>query len=95
VREWWPDMKEDSEREQLLREQQAGAFRQWEVWASRTRIAYDSGTIALLVGIGLAVLPPQDAGLQSILRWSAAGVTFAACAAQVFWIATQSGRRHL
>ena len=58
VADWWPDMQEGSDREQLLRDQQAEAFHRWEAWTKWTRITYDLGILALLAGLALA-LPPR------------------------------------
>lgn len=86
VREWWPDMRDDSARETVLREQQALAFHRWDVWATWMRVTYNLGILALLVGLALALPPQHDTEAQANWRWAAAGLAFAACAAEVFWI---------
>jgi len=93
VLNWWPDMKEGSEREQLLRGEQSDAFNRWESWTRWTRITYDGGIVALLAGLALALPPQHGVGMQNILRWTASGVTFAACAGEVFWIIAAARRR--
>ena len=92
VSSWWPDMKENSEREKYLRAEQDLAFRQWQAWSAWTRRAYEMGTLALLAALALA-LPPQHArDIQENLRWAASCLAFAACAGEVYWIATNSLR---
>jgi hypothetical protein len=87
VSNWWPDMKENWRREELLREEQDAGFHRWQVWARRTRITYDFGILALLAGLALALPPQHGTGVQNSLRWVACGVAFAACAGEAFWIA--------
>lgn len=85
VRLWWPDMQEDSDREQLLRSEQDQAFSKWQTWSTWTRRTYNLGIIALLAALGLA-LPPQHAtDAQGSLRWVASGIAFAACAGEIIW----------
>jgi hypothetical protein len=92
VREWWPDMEENSKREQLLRAEQERAFYRWQTWTAWTRRTYEMGILALLAALALA-LPPQHAmGIQGSLRWAGSGVAFAACAGEVCWIAANSWR---
>jgi len=86
VREWWPDMKDDSDREAVLSEQQALAFHRWDVWATWMRITYNFGILALLLGLALALPPQHDTDAQASWRWAAVGLAFAACAAEVCWI---------
>lgn len=54
VSNWWPDMKEGSEFERLLRDEQSAAFHRWAGWARWARITYDCGILALLAGLALA-----------------------------------------
>ena len=90
---WWPDMKENSEREERLRAEQDWAFRRWQAWTTWTRRTYEMGVFALLASLAVA-LPPQHAvGVQGSLRWAASGVAFAACACEASWIITISLRR--
>lgn len=93
VSTWWPDMKEGSERETLLRGEQSAAFRRWQEWARWTRITYDCGILALLVGLALALPPQHGTSTQDNLRWAACGVAFAACAGEAGWIVTGHFRR--
>ena len=95
VHSWWPDMEEGSERERLLRDEQAEAFHRWEAWARWTRVTYNCGILALLAGLALALPPQHDIGTQGSLRWAASGVTFAACAGEVYWIAAGACSRWL
>jgi hypothetical protein len=87
---WWPDMKEGSEREDLLRAEQATAFGRWRVWTKWTRRAYDLGILAILAALGLALPPPHDIGAQATLRWAASGIAFSACAGEAIWILAAS-----
>jgi hypothetical protein len=85
VRVWWPDMQEDTSREQRLRDEQDRAYRKWQTWSAWARRTYNLGIIALLAGLGLA-LPPQHAdNVQSALRWTASGIAFAAAVGEVIW----------
>lgn len=93
VSDWWPEMKEDSELEALLRAEQTEVFHRWEAWTSWTRLPYNCGILALLAGLGLGLAPPHDSGLQGSLRWVAVSVAFAACAGEAFWIVIVSWRR--
>ena len=90
---WWPDLEGGSQRETLLRDEQAEAFGRWVAWTRWTRIAYDSGILALLAGLALALPPPRGTGGNEILRWVASGVAFAACTSEAFWIVMVSWRR--
>lgn len=91
---WWPDMQENSEREERLRAEQDAAFRRWQVWTTWTRRTYALGILALLAALALA-LPPQHAmGLQGSLRWAASGVAFLACASEACWIVVNARRAH-
>ena len=92
---WWPDMKEGSEREKLLRDEQAVAFHRWAAWSKWTRRAYNCGILALLAGLALASPPAHGASVQADLRWAAAGVAIVACAGEAFWIITASWQRAL
>jgi len=93
VSNWWPDMKEGSERETLLRGEQSVGFHHWEVWARWTRITYYCGILALLAGLALALPPQHGTGMQNSLRWAACGVVFAACFGEAVWIAMGYWRR--
>jgi hypothetical protein len=94
VLEWWPDMQENSEREDQLRAEQDAAFRRWQVWTTWTRRTYALGILALLAALALA-LPPQHAmGMQGSLRWAASGVAFLACASEACWTVVNSRRAH-
>jgi hypothetical protein len=83
---WWPDMKENSPREERLRSEQDWAFRRWQAWTAWTSRSYELGILALLAALALA-LPPQHAmSAQGSLRWAASGVAFAACIGETIWI---------
>lgn len=86
VADWWPDMKADSPREQLLRTEQERAFRKWDVWVQWTRLTYHTGIVALLAALGVALPPQNGSSPEGALRWAAAGVAFAGCAGEVAWI---------
>jgi hypothetical protein len=92
VQAWWPDMKEKSEREERLREEQDWAFRRWQAWTTWTRRTYELGILALLVALALALPPQHGMGIQGGLRWVASSVVFAACAGEVAWIAANLWR---
>jgi hypothetical protein len=47
VRDWWPELQEDSELETRLREEQAEAFGRWQDWAKWTRTAHGTGVLIL------------------------------------------------
>jgi hypothetical protein len=87
VRAWWPDMKENSEREERLRAEQDWAFGRWQTWTAWTRGTYALGILALLIALAFA-LPPHNLGTQDGLRWTASGVAFAASAGEACWIVT-------
>lgn len=93
VSDWWPEMKEGTELETLLRGEQSAAFHRWQAWTRWTRMTYNLGILALLAGLGLGLAPRQGSGVQESLRWAAVGMAFAACAGEAFWIAGTSWRR--
>lgn len=86
VRTWWPDMEEDSEREEQLRAEQDWAFDRWQAWTGRTRITYALGILALLTALALALPPHHNPGAQDSLRWAASGIAFAASAGEACWV---------
>jgi hypothetical protein len=86
VRDWWPDMVGDSDRETVLREEQALAFARWKIWITWMRISYNLGILALLAGLALALPPLHDGDVQAGWRWAAVGLVFAGCAAEACWI---------
>ena len=75
-------MQEGSEREKLLRAEQATAFGRWRAWTKCTRWAYDLGILGLLAALGLALLLLRGGGAQDTLRWVTSGLAFAACAGE-------------
>lgn len=93
VQEWWPDMVENSDRETILREEQALAFARWNIWTTWTRITYNLGILALLSGLALALPPQCDNDVQAGWRWAAAGLVFAGCAVEACWIIIGFSRR--
>jgi hypothetical protein len=95
VLHWWPDMKEGSDREKLLRAEQSEGLHRWEFWARWTRITYDCGILALLAGLAFALPPEHGIGTQNSLRWIASGVVFVACASEAFWIVAVAWRRSM
>jgi hypothetical protein len=95
VLDWWPEMKEATDLERLLREEQADAFHRWEAWSWWTRITYNFGILAFLGGLALALPPQHGSHGQDDLRWVAAGVAFAACGGEVVWIGAAAWRRSL
>ena len=62
------------------------ALSQGRWWGTGTRIFYHSGIVGLLVGLGLALAPLSDKGINSGLRWWASGMAFAASLAEVGFI---------
>ena len=86
VRGWWPDMEENSEREERLRAEQDWAFGRWQVWTGWTRRTYALGILALLTALAFALPPSHSVGIQDSMRWAASGVAFAASAAEACWI---------
>lgn len=93
VSAWWPDLEGGSQREALLRDEQAEAFGRWVAWTRWTRVVYDTGILALLAGLALALPPPHGTGTQESLRWVASAVAFVACAGEGTWIVMVSWRR--
>jgi hypothetical protein len=93
VRDWWPEMDQDTGLERQLRGQQAEAYFLWEAWAKWTRWTFNCGILALLVGLGMGLAPKQGNGTQENLRWVALGIAFAACAGEVSWLIVASSRR--
>jgi len=51
-------------------------------WARGMRRAYHCGIVALLAGLGLAIAPLHDNGIEDGLRWFASSIAFAGCAAE-------------
>lgn len=88
VAAWWPDMKEDSEREEQLRAEQDWAFGRWQAWTAWTRGTYALGILALLTALAFALPPHHDLGIEGSLRWAASGIAFAASAGEACWIVT-------
>jgi hypothetical protein len=86
VRDWWPDMIEGSDREEVLREEQALAFARWSMWVSWMRNTYNVGILALLVGLACSLPPRLDSNAQADWRWTAAAFVFAGCVAEACWI---------
>ena len=93
VREWWPDMADDSDRETILREEQALSFGRWKIWITWMRITYNLGILALLAGLALVLAPRHGSDVQAGWRWGAVGLAFAGCAAEACWIIVGSWRR--
>jgi MFS family permease len=93
VLEWWPDMIENSDRETVLREEQALAFGRWQIWTTWMRTTYNLGILALLLGLALALPPRHDSDAQADWRWAAVGFVFIGCAAEAGWIIAVSLRR--
>jgi hypothetical protein len=91
--EWWPEISEDEELQTILREEQAEAFQRWEVWGKWTAILHFFGILALLAGLGLALLPPHSADAEASLRWTAAAIAFAACFGEVLGLAVGYKRK--
>lgn len=85
-------MQEGSEREKLLRAEQATAFGRWRAWTKCTRWAYDLGILGLLAALGLALPPLRGGGAQDTLRWVTSGLAFAACAGEAVWVLVASRR---
>jgi hypothetical protein len=86
VRAWWPEIKENSEREERLRAEQDWAFGRWQAWTAWTRRTYALGILALLTALAFALPPHHNLGIQDSLRWAASGVAFAASAGEACWI---------
>lgn len=95
VREWWPDVAEDSDREAVLREEQAIAFDQWKTWTLWMRMTYNLGVLALLVGLALALPPRYGTDTQADWRWAAVWLVLAGCAVEASWIVVGFLRRFL
>jgi hypothetical protein len=70
---------------QQISQQQDGYYKQGLTRTKRTRWAYDSGLLALLVGLGLAVAPLHATGVQADLRWGASGLAFLAAVLELVW----------
>ena len=71
---------------QQIRQPQDSNYKQGLTRTKRTRRAYDSGLLALLVGLGLAVAPLRATGLQADFRWGASGLAFLAAVLELVWI---------
>jgi hypothetical protein len=63
-------------------------------WARWTRRAYDTGLVALLLGLGSAVAPHHAAGIEADLRWSVTVLAFVTCIYEVAWIVWDPMRRY-
>jgi hypothetical protein len=55
-------------------------------WAKRTRRFYDAGLFALLISLGLVVVPRHIAGIQDCLRLAAVALTCVALLCEVIWV---------
>jgi uncharacterized membrane protein YfcA len=55
-------------------------------WAKRTRRSYDAGLFALLIGVGLVVVPHHVAGIQDYLRVAAVALACVALIFEAIWI---------
>lgn len=86
VRDWWPDVEDDSDRDQKLRRQQFEDFDKWSYWSRWARHLYNTGIVFLLVGLSLGMAPPGGDGVQESLRWAATALTQAAAAFEIVWI---------
>jgi hypothetical protein len=53
-----------------------------EAWRRRTWAMYHLGIIALLGGLGLALVPQHGVGMEENLRRAASGIALAACAVE-------------
>jgi hypothetical protein len=55
-------------------------------WAKRTRRFYDAGLFALLISLGLVVIPRHVAGIQDYFRLAAAALACVALLCEAIWI---------
>jgi hypothetical protein len=62
-------------------------------WARWTRRAYDCGLVALLAGLGLAVVP-HHVRIEFDFKWFPTFLAFAACIFEVAWILRDPMRRY-
>jgi hypothetical protein len=87
----WCEREDEEERKKVLStpsqdiRRQDADYRRGVFWAKRTRVAYDVGLLALLLGLGLAVAPYHVTGGEASARWWAASIAFLACAAEFLW----------
>ncbi|MER7456625.1 hypothetical protein [Micromonospora sp. NPDC126480] len=93
VRDWWPDVADDSDRERKLRDQQRHDYRRWHHWSGWTRWSYNTGLAVLLLAVAAAVAPPGGDGAQEAIRWLATGLAVSAAAVQLAWQPLTSYRR--
>jgi len=50
---------------------------------SRTRNFYHLGIVAVLLGLGLTLVPQHVTGLQGVVQWVASAIAFVACGVSV------------
>jgi hypothetical protein len=76
--EWQPEVRTSRDPREL-----GHFFAQW------TRRTFKFGLVALLAGLGLAILPQRGSGVEVDLRWAASYIIFAACFCQAVWMVSQ------
>ena len=69
---------------QVIRQQDA-YYKRGVFWTKWTRVTYDVGLFALLLGLGLAVAPYHVTGGEARARWLAAAFAFLACVLEFLW----------
>jgi hypothetical protein len=71
VANWWPEASEDSGRRAWLKSEHERHFEQWRRYATRARLAYNTGACTLTLSLFALAAPPTGAR-QAPLRWAAA-----------------------
>jgi hypothetical protein len=83
IEEWRPQPWDDWETQGLLREQKSDETL-GSGWEDAAEWTYHLGLVALAVGVGLTLAPPE-AAQQGEVRWAAACVAFASALIQGGW----------
>lgn len=99
IENWWPDRKPKWIIQSLV-EQQKGHYAEWLKWHSRARLSYNSAIVVLGIGLALVAVPPLSYegasgpldGLESSIRWIAAGLALAGATTELAWILVDNVR---
>jgi MFS family permease len=88
--DWWPDIHDDDDRLEMVREEQWGHAELYTLWVRRFTNTFNAGILLVLVGLMLVLLPPDRVMGKpadiSISRYFAVSVSAAGVVLELLWI---------